>query len=117
MSLELDKLDANCSNCAFLERSISKRQKHVDLHYRLQKNYFDIKRIKLLEKGEWRLKRGEKEKAKQIFKEARKLVFVFDEGECSLHYGYCNKYKKEASFISNILQLETQECFKHRKEL
>jgi len=113
---ELQKIDCNCSNCGYLERSLSKRQKHVDFHFKLQKNHFNSRRMKLLEKGEWRLRRGEKDKAKLIFKEARNMVFVFDEGGCSLHYGQCLKFDKDVSFVANTLQLDTQECFSHRND-
>ena len=34
---------------------------------------------------------------------------------CPINYGYCNKFKKEVSFIPAICQLETQDCFEHRK--
>ena len=116
MSKELHKIDCNCSDCGHLTRSLSKRQKHVDFHFDMQKHHFNTKRMKLLEKGEWRLNRGEKDKAKLIFKEARNMKFVFDEASCSLHYGKCNKYDKEVSFIANICQLETQDCFIHRAD-
>ena len=112
---ELQELDCNCSDCFFLERSLSQRQKHVDFHYQMQKDSFNIKRIKLLKRGEfWLYKKKDKKKSKVIFKEARKMVFVFDEGGCSLHYGQCLKYKKLVSFIPNTLQLDTQGCFVHR---
>lgn len=117
MSKELQKIDCNCSDCGYLERSLSKRQKHVDKHYQWQKNGFDIKRIKLIESGEDRLRKGEKDKSKLIFKEVRKLDFFFDEGGCSLHFGKCLKFDKEVSFISNTCQLDTQDCFVHRSEL
>lgn len=117
MSKELQNIDCNCSDCGYLERSLSKRQKHVDFHYRMQKSHFDSKRIKLIESGEERLRKGQTDKAKLIFKEARKLSFVFNEGECSLHYGKCLKFDKQVSFISNTCQLDTQDCFIHRSEL
>lgn len=117
MSKELQKIDCNCSDCGYLERSLSKRQKHVDFHYQMQKNLFNIERIKLIESGEDRLRKGEKDKAKLIFKEVRKMVFVFDEGGCSLHYGKCLNFDKEVSFVSNTCQLDTQKCFVHRSEL
>ena len=31
-------------------------------------------------------------------------------------YGKCTKFNKEVSFIPNTCQVETQECFEHRKE-
>lgn len=114
---KLQKIDCNCSDCGYLTRSLSKRQKHVDFHFGMQKNHFNIMRIKLLKKGEKHFNKGEKEKAKILFKEARKMRFVFDEGSCSLHYGKCNRFKKDVSFITNTCQLGTQDCFVHRLEV
>ena len=34
-----------------------------------------------------------------------------------INYGYCKNLNKDVSFIPNICQLETQNCFKHRKDL
>ena len=111
---ELQKIDCNCNDCAYLNRSLSKRQNHVDFHFDMQKRHFNSKRMRLLKKGEWWLKKNEVEKAKLIFKEARGMRFVFDEGSCSLHYGMCTKFKKDVSFVTNTCQLETQDCFKPR---
>jgi hypothetical protein len=33
-----------------------------------------------------------------------------------INYGKCSKFNKPVSFIPNVLQLETQQCFKHRRE-
>lgn len=33
-----------------------------------------------------------------------------------INYGYCNKLNKDVSFIPNICQIETQNCFKHRRD-
>lgn len=33
-----------------------------------------------------------------------------------IHYGYCNNLNKNVSFIPNICQIETQNCFKHRNQ-
>lgn len=33
-----------------------------------------------------------------------------------INYGHCLKLGKSVSFIPNTLQLETQDCFVHRKE-
>jgi hypothetical protein len=117
MSIELQELDCNCSDCKYLSRKLSERQIHVDLHYREQKKSFDTKRIKMFLAGEKRLDKNENDKAKAIFKEARKLTFVFDESKCSLHFGRCGKFNKDVSFITNTLQIETQDCFVHRKSV
>jgi len=33
-----------------------------------------------------------------------------------LQFGYCMKFDKEVSFLPNTCQIETQECFTHRKD-
>lgn len=33
-----------------------------------------------------------------------------------IQYGFCEQFKRDVSFIPNICQLDTQECFKHRRE-
>ena len=122
--LERQLFDMNCSDCVHMERSLSRRQSHVDLHYRMQKDLFDTKRRKLLEKGEMHLKKSAadpnkkdyyKDKAKNNFKEARKMKFVFDEGSCTLSYGRCTIKQKDISFIPEIVMEENFNCFKHRK--
>jgi hypothetical protein len=32
-----------------------------------------------------------------------------------LQFGDCSKFNKPVSFIPNVCQLETQDCFQHRK--
>jgi hypothetical protein len=33
-----------------------------------------------------------------------------------INYGRCTKLNKDVSFIPNVCQIETQECFVHRKD-
>lgn len=122
----LKELDTNCNDCKFLVRSLVKRQKHVDFHYELQKNHFNVGRLKLLEKGEQYQEKARKQpnkadyyndKAKNCFKEARQLKFVFDEGSCSLFFGRCTALNKDVSFIPNTLILENFNCFTTRSNV
>lgn len=32
------------------------------------------------------------------------------------HYGFCSKFESEIKFYPNLCSLETQQCFKHRKD-
>ena len=32
-----------------------------------------------------------------------------------INYGKCERFKKDVSFIPGICQLDTQECFEHRR--
>lgn len=34
---------------------------------------------------------------------------------CKIHYGYCDKLKKDVGEIANICLLHTQECFVNRR--
>lgn len=36
---------------------------------------------------------------------------------CPINYGHCEQFNKLVSFIPATCQIETQECFKHRKDL
>lgn len=112
----LQELDCNCSDCKFMERDLVKRQQSVDRHCRWQKDEFDGNRVRKLKKAKFWADQGEKEKSSLLITEARKMRFQFDEGYCAIHYGNCLKFKKEIQFIPNILQLETQECFEHRRK-
>lgn len=104
----------NCNDCAYLKRSLVNRQKHVDFHYKMQKDHFNIKRLKLLEKAERWFEKSEKEKAKVVLKEVRKMKFVFSEDSCSLSFGKCSIKQKEISFIPGVVMEENFNCFKHR---
>ena len=125
MVIDLQNTDMNCNNCIHFERSLARRQRHVDFHYKMQKDYFDTSRIKLLEKGEQHLSKSKlnpdkseyyKEKAKNCFNDARKMKFVFDEGSCSLFYGRCAIKQKDISFIPETMMEENFNCFTNRKQ-
>lgn len=34
-----------------------------------------------------------------------------------LQFGHCGKFDKDVSFIPNTCQIETQQCFTHRKDV
>lgn len=40
---------------------------------------------------------------------------VLEKGTCRVQYGNCNKLNKPVGFIPNTCQIETQDCFKHRR--
>lgn len=129
--IERQKLDCNCNDCAFLIRSFEHRQKHEDNHYGWQKDHFDSIRRNLLKKADEHFLKGlrgectmdeARETQKLLMKEAKRMVFQFNKGQCTLSYGYCSlnglrpSDLKLVSFIPETLQLHTQECFKHRKD-
>lgn len=114
---EKQLFDMNCNDCKFMTRSIVRRQEHVDFHYKMQKDLFDQKRKKILIAGEKRIAKGEKDKAKLLFKQARSMKFVFSEDSCTLSYGRCTRKKKDISFIPQVVMEENYQCFEHRSNL
>lgn len=95
--IELQKIDCNCNDCKFMVRDFEKYQKSLEFHERESKRYFEIVKAKLPPE--------EQEKAK----------FQFNRNEAMINFGNCTKLNKQVSFIPNTCQLETQECFEHRR--
>lgn len=113
---ELQLIDCNCNDCKSMERDIERFRKSVDLHYSWSLNYFNAIRDNLYKKAnEWK-RRGFPEKHDVVKNEADKMKFQFDKKKVTINYGKCSKFNKQVSFIPNVLQLETQECFEHRRK-
>lgn len=87
----------------------------LQLHYTWQFNYFTTIQNNLYEKAKKWIKRGFPDKADRVKAEADKMRFEFDKSTSMIHFGDCSKLNKSISFIPNICQLTTQQCFKHRK--
>lgn len=49
--------------------------------------------------------------------EAHKKTFAGTGLMDRLSYGNCSHFNKPVTFIPNTCQLDTQQCFKHRKEI
>jgi hypothetical protein len=41
--------------------------------------------------------------------------FKLKKNPSRINYGFCNKKKKEITFMPNYCQPENEDCFKHRK--
>jgi uncharacterized protein with PIN domain len=130
MSIELEKIDCNCNNCIFMQRDMQAFEKSVQLHYKWQMDYFIIIRDKVYQRAqEWLEKANDnqylisnnttslecKKKVDRLNKEADQMKFQFNKSEALLNFGNCQKFNKPVSFIPNVCQLNTQTCFKHRK--
>ena len=92
--IELQNIDCNCNDCISMVRDLERFKKSKQWHYKIQLDYFNLI----------------KEKTKD-----ETIRFEFDSSVVSINYGFCNKLEKEVSFIPNTCQLDTQECFKHRR--
>ena len=92
---ELQKIDCNCNDCKFMERDFETYKKWEQFHRELQLKEFNLKK--------------EREEIRS------NAQFQFDKVGL-LQYGKCKRFQKDISFIPNICQLETQECFEHRRD-
>ena len=91
-------------------RDLEKFNKNSDKNEAIQLDEFE--RIKEKTISEAKLIEDEKNR-NGMLAVAYKLKFQFDKTNL-LHYGKCSRFGKEVSFIPNICQIETQNCFKHR---
>lgn len=114
--IEFQKIDCNCNDCVFMIRDMEKFKSSLKTHEKWQLDYFNAVKNNLKKRAEERIKKGEIEKVNNILKEMNKMKFQFDKSTCSINYGNCTKFNKEVSFIPNILQVDTQDCFKHRRD-
>jgi len=55
------------------------------------------------------------ERTKELGEIRKNAQFQFDKSSL-LSYGKCSKFKKDVSFIPNVCQIETQDCFLHRRD-
>ena len=113
--IELQNIDCNCNDCTFMIRDTERFKKSLTDHYKWQFDYFNAVRNNLYIKAEdWR-KRGFPEKYEALKWEADKMKFQFNKKEALINYGNCSKLKKKVSFIPNVCQIDTQDCFEHRR--
>lgn len=114
---ELQKIDCNCNNCGYMVRDMEAFEESVQLQYRMQKNYFESKKQAKIDKAlEWKDWKNDIKKHDNIMKEVAKMKFVFDKSAAKIQFGNCSKFNKPVQFIPNVCQLDTQGCFKHRKD-
>lgn len=111
MSVELQKIDCNCNDCKFMVRDFDKFNKWKEWRRSQQLNDFEIRKSKAICDAE--LLENEDGRRSEL-KKANKMTFQFDSSGL-IGYGDCLKFNKPVSFIPNTCQLETQECFEHRR--
>ena len=103
-----------------MERDTQKFKDSLEKHKQWALDYFNSIKNNLLKKAdEWQDPTNRKydfEKGERVRREANKLKFQFNKKDVTTNYGYCSKLEKDVSFIPNVCQLDTQECFKHRSD-
>ena len=118
--VEAQNIDCNCNNCFFMVRDMEKFKASLEQHKKWQLTYFNTLKDNLLDKAAWWQNKKnlnyDFEKGIRLRKEANKMRFQFNKKEVSINYGSCSKKDIAISWVPNTCQLDTQECFKNRRE-
>lgn len=112
----LQELDCNCNDCKNMVRDFKRFNESLELHRKWQLDYFNTIKKKLIDRAEWHKARGDQGTCNQLISEAMSMNFQFNRNEALINYGKCCKFNKDVSFIPGVLQLDTQQCFIHRKD-
>lgn len=115
----LQKIDCNCNNCKFMERDLDKYNKWRSFHFDMQQISFGTKKAKAINDAIALVATNPPEQAaklayERILQKAWDMEFLFERNV--INYGYCNLFVREVSFIPDTCQIETQNCFVHRKD-
>jgi hypothetical protein len=127
--IELQKIDCNCNDCKYLFRLLDKQNNVLNNDKISQEEIFylvkdkrsnDIKdNIGSLIKNKELIKNADvlinKQRNKLKVIEGEKYGYQGQRTPCL--YGVCCKFNKEVTFIANTCQLETQNCFEHRRNI
>ena len=107
MSIEQQLIDCNCNDCKHLLRDINKKKHQDKIHEGW--HLADFKRELNQE-----LFIALSMRDKVLLNKANNKKFQFKKPNYG--YGFCKKFDlKPIEFIPATCQLETQECFEHRK--
>lgn len=108
---ELQLIDCNCNDCKHMVRDFDTYRKWEQWNKELQEKKFERKKAEAFRiANECEDQQGKK----TLLAIANKMKFMFDKSGL-LQYGNCQKFSKQVSFIPGICQLETQQCFEHRR--
>lgn len=126
---ELQKIDCNCNDCKHLFRLLDKQNNVLEKDKISDKEMFysaiENKSNRIKENINSLIKNKEfiEDVGRKIYKLENKLSVLSKEKygyqgkKAPIQYGVCCRFNKEIKFIANVCQLETQNCFEHRKTL
>lgn len=110
--IALQKIDCNCNDCMFMERDFATYQKWENWHRETDLADFEKRKAKAI--ADALQAKDDRGRDAQLLI-ANKMKFQFDKNGL-IQYGNCKKFNRPVSFLPMTCQLETQQCFKHRKD-
>lgn len=126
-TIELQKIDCNCNDCKHLFRLLDKQNNLLAADKVSDEALFYIVKdrkaktiqtaINSLVKHQDIIEDAERkiQKHKNKLKELLSEKYGYQGRKSPNQYGVCCKFNKQITFLPNTLQLETQDCFEHRR--
>lgn len=114
-AFERQKLDCNCNDCAFLERDFERFKKAKQRVRDWEAFSAKLQRKKLLRQAVEEKKKGNYRSHDKLLKKRSKIQPTPSYSNLT-QFGHCTKFDESVEFIPNVCQIETQECFVHRKD-
>lgn len=127
--IELQYIDCNCNDCKHLFRLLDK-QNNILSSSKVsdEETFYTVKDNK---EKDIRNTIASLTKHKEIIPDAERKIdkhknrlelllaekYVYQGSKAPNQYGVCCKFNKQVTFIPNTCQIETQGCFKHRRDL
>lgn len=110
---ELQKIDCNCNDCAFMQRDFDTFKKWETWHKNIELQEFEKRKQKATQEAK---SNPDPKQRDALLRVANNMKFSFEKSKL-LQYGFCSKFNKQVSFIPLTCQLDTQDCFVHRKDV
>ena len=110
---ELQKIDCNCNDCAFMIRDnvLFNKWKEIQRQYQFKKFERDKANLLLIVE-----KCKDEVGKKELMRKYNKMQFQFNSAGL-IHYGNCSKLNKQVTFIPTFMSTDdTFNCFVHRKD-
>lgn len=116
--IELQKIDCNCNECKFMARDLVNFKFYENYRRSVQLEELEKKKAKAIEDAKSNIELAKNDDDKRacmgLLRVAEKMKFQFSR-DGMISYGDCTKLNKAVSFLPDVCQIETQQCFEHRK--
>lgn len=114
----LQLIDCNCNDCKHMVRDSEKYKYWLEQRRIEQLSNFTKEKEKSIADAKQNIIEAKNDNDRKacegLLRVANKLQFQFSK-EGAISYGHCTKFDKSVSFIPAVCQLDTQECFEHRR--
>ena len=128
--LDLQNIDCNCNDCVFMNRDMGKFEQSKQFHNSMQLSEFErnkaqmaenikdleLKIQKLIDEKDFSKVKDMQFSVKDLKRQLSKIKYLFNKDYLMLNFGKCTKLNKDVSFIPNTCQIDTQNCFEHRRK-